>query len=59
MTTIAIREKAAAKTNDKRTVRIVALRGRLLAPGDVGVLAKMPTKEAAISQLRSEMKAPV
>ena len=48
-----------AKTNDKLIVRIVALRGRLLAPGDVGVLAKMPTKDEAISQLMSVMKAPV
>jgi large subunit ribosomal protein L10 len=48
-----------AKTNDKLIVRIVALRGKLLAPGDVSVLAKMPTKDEAISQLMSVMKAPV
>jgi len=48
-----------SKTNDKLIVRIVALRGRLLSPGDVGVLAKMPTKDEAISQLMAVMKAPV
>ncbi len=48
-----------SKDHDKLIVRIVALRGRLLAPGDVSVLAKMPTKDEAISQLMAVMKAPV
>jgi len=48
-----------AKDHDKLIVRIVALRGRLLAPEDVSVLAKMPTKDEAISQLMAVMMAPV
>jgi len=48
-----------AKDNDKLIVRIVALRGKLLSPADVSVLAKMPTKDEAISQLMSVMKAPI
>lgn len=48
-----------SKGNDKLVVRIVALRGRLLAPGDLKILAKMPTKNEAISQLMAVMKAPV
>lgn len=48
-----------AKSNDKLIVKIVALRGELLAPSDVATLAKMPTKDEAISQLMAVMKAPV
>jgi len=48
-----------SKDNDKLIVRIVALRGKLLSPADVSVLAKMPTKDEAISQLMSVMKAPI
>lgn len=48
-----------AKDNEKFVVRLVALRGKLLAPSDVKVLASMPTKDEAISQLMSVMKAPI
>ncbi len=48
-----------SKENDRLIVRIVALRGKLLAPEDVTTLARMPTKDEAISQLMAVMKAPV
>ena len=48
-----------AKDHEALVVRIVALRGRLLAPEDVKALAKMPTKDQAISMLMAVMKAPV
>ena len=48
-----------AKGNKNLEVKVVALRGKLLAPEDVKKLASMPTKDEAISQLMSVMKAPV
>lgn len=48
-----------AKEHEQLVIRIVALRGRLLAPEDANKLAKMPTKEEAISRLMATMKAPV
>lgn len=48
-----------SKDNEALVVKIVALRGKLLAPGDVKALATMPTKDEAISQLMAVMKAPV
>lgn len=48
-----------AKDNDKLVVKLVALGGKLLEPQDVGRLAKLPTKDQAISMLMSVMKAPV
>jgi len=48
-----------AKDNERLAVKIVALRGKLLNPGDLKMLATMPTKDEAISQLMSVMKAPV
>ena len=47
------------KENDKMEVRIVSIGGKLLAPEDVVVLAKMPTKDQAIGMLMSVMKAPI
>jgi len=47
------------KDNDKLQVKIVSLGGKMLAPEDVKVLAKMPTKDQAISMLMSVMKAPI
>ncbi len=47
------------KENDKLIVKIVSVGGKLMAPEDVKVLAKMPTKDDAISMLMSVMKAPV
>ena len=48
-----------AKENDKLTVKVIALSGKLLAPGDLNALASMPTKDQAIGMLMSVMKAPV
>ena len=47
-----------AKANDKLVVKIVSIGGKLLAPGEISRLAKMPTKEQAISMLMSVMLAP-
>jgi large subunit ribosomal protein L10 len=48
-----------AKTNEKLIIKVVALRGKLLAPEDAKRLAQMPTKNEAISQLMAVMKAPI
>lgn len=48
-----------AKTNDKLVVKVVALDGKLLTPGDLVALANMPTRDQAISMLMAVMKAPV
>lgn len=48
-----------AKENDKFIVRIVSIGGKLLGPGDVETLAKLPTYDQAISMLMGTMKAPI
>jgi len=48
-----------AKENKKLEVKLVAIGGRLLGPGDLETLAKMPTYDQAISLLMAVMKAPV
>ena len=48
-----------AKGNEKLVIKVVALRGRLLSPGDLKMLASLPTKEEAIGKLMAVMKAPV
>lgn len=48
-----------AKTNDKLVIKVVAVKGQLLTAADVSRLAKLPTKDQAISMLMSVMKAPV
>ncbi len=48
-----------AKDNDRLVVKIVALDGRLLTPGDLSALASMPTREEALAKLMAVMKAPV
>jgi large subunit ribosomal protein L10 len=48
-----------AKEHDKFQVRVIALGGKLLAPTEIGSLAKMPTYDQAISLLMATMKAPV
>lgn len=48
-----------AKGNDKLVVKIVSIGGKLLGPGDIEALAKMPTYEQAISMLMGTMLAPV
>lgn len=50
--------KEFAKENDKLQTRLVAIGGHLLAAGEIDRLAKMPTKEQAISMLMAVMKAP-
>jgi large subunit ribosomal protein L10 len=51
--------EAFAKDHDKFQVRLIALGGKLLAPSELGALAKMPTYDQAVSMLMSVMKAPV
>ncbi len=48
-----------AKDNDRLVVKIVSIGGKLLAPDEITRLAKMPTKDQAISMLMSVMQAPV
>lgn len=48
-----------AKEHKQLVIRAVALPGKLLRPEDAEHLAKMPTKDEAISMLMSVMKAPV
>lgn len=48
-----------AKDHDKLVVRLVAVGGKLLEPGDIKTLAKMPTYDQAVSMLMAVMKAPV
>lgn len=50
---------AFAKDNDKLVIKVVALRGKLLAPQDAKRLAEMPTRDEAISLLMAAMKAPI
>ena len=47
------------KVNKEMEVKVVALSGKLLTVNDLDRLASMPTKDQAISQLMSVMKAPV
>jgi large subunit ribosomal protein L10 len=51
--------EAFAKEHDKYQVRLVAVGGKLLEPSQLGDLAKMPTREQALSMLMAVMKAPV
>ena len=48
-----------AKENDKLVIKLVAFDGKLLDASDVSRLASLPTKDEAISQLMSVMKAPI
>ena len=48
-----------AKDNAKLEVKLVSIGGKLLGAGDIDRLAKMPTKEQAISLLMALMNAPV
>jgi large subunit ribosomal protein L10 len=47
------------KGHDRLVVRLVSVSGKLLGPGDLEALAKLPTYEQALSMLLSVMKAPV
>ncbi len=48
-----------AKDNDKLEVKVVSIGGKLLEAGDIEKLAKMPTKDQAISLVMALMLAPV
>jgi large subunit ribosomal protein L10 len=48
-----------AKDHDKLQVKLVAFGGELLDPSELGALAKMPTREEALSMLVGVMQAPV
>jgi len=48
-----------AKENDKLVIKLVAFDGKLLESSDVAKLASLPTKDEAIAQLMSVMKAPI
>lgn len=47
------------KKCEKLQVKAIALDGVLLAPKDLNVLASLPTRDEAIAQLMSVMKAPI
>ncbi len=51
--------EAFVKDHNKVQVRLIALGGKLLDPSELGNLAKMPTRDQAISLLMAVMKAPV
>lgn len=51
--------KDAVKENDKLEVRGVALGGKLMDGGQLEAVAKLPTKDEAISMLMSVMNAPI
>ena len=48
-----------AKENDKFEVKALSISGKLLGADQLDVLAKMPTREQALSMLMSVMQAPV
>jgi len=48
-----------AKQHDKLEVRALAVGGQVYGPQDIDVLAKLPTRDEAISMLMSVMQAPV
>jgi large subunit ribosomal protein L10 len=47
------------KGHDRLVVKLVSVSGKLLGPGDLETLAKLPTRDQALSLLMSVMKAPV
>jgi large subunit ribosomal protein L10 len=51
--------KEFVKDNKQMEVKLVSIGGKMLAPTELEKLAKMPTKDQAISMLMSVMKAPV
>jgi large subunit ribosomal protein L10 len=48
-----------AKEHEKFAVTMLAVGGELLEPGDIDRLAKLPTREQALSMMMSVMQAPV
>ena len=51
--------KEYAKKNDKLITKVVSIGGKVFDASELSRLASLPTKEQAISQLMSVMKAPV
>lgn len=51
--------KEFAKGNDKLVVKALSVSGQLLAASEIDRLAKLPTKDQAISMLMSVMQAPI
>lgn len=49
----------AAKENDKLNVKLVALGGSLVPVAEIDRVANLPTRDEAIAQLMSVMKAPI
>lgn len=47
------------KGHERLVVKLVSVSGKLLGPGDLETLAKLPTRDQAISLLMSVMKAPI
>lgn len=47
-----------SKENKSLVVKIVSLGGKLLSPADIKAVASLPTRDEAIAQLMSVMKAP-
>ena len=48
-----------SKENEEFEVKVLAVGGQMLGADQIDVLAKLPTREQALSQLMSVMKAPV
>ena len=48
-----------AKGNDQLVVKMVSIGGKLLEPGDIAALAKLPTYDQAVSLTMAIMKAPI
>ena len=51
--------KEYAKKNDKLITKVVSIGGKVFDASEISRLASLPTKEQAISQLMSVMKAPI
>ncbi|HEX9583126.1 MAG TPA: 50S ribosomal protein L10 [Gammaproteobacteria bacterium] len=48
-----------SRSNDKLVVKLVSVEGKLLGPRELDMLASLPTRDEAIAQLMSVMKAPI
>jgi large subunit ribosomal protein L10 len=48
-----------AKANDKMVIKLVSFGGKMLAPGDIDRLSKMPTRDQAIAMLMGVLQAPI
>lgn len=48
-----------AKENDQLQVKLVSIGGKMLTPGDINVLASLPTYDQAVAMAMAVMKAPI